>query len=135
MKIETGADAKFHKPFISTPLVIANSTTGTNRTVTVHGIWGGGAVPNNDDIWIEVGYLGTAGQPMASFASTGKASVLATNAATTADASTWGGSTTDFKMTATLSAPQPALAGEMYVVVKCGAASSTFYIDPLPVLG
>jgi hypothetical protein len=135
MKIVTTANAKYQAPFVSTPLVVANSTTGTNRTVTVYGIWGGGAVPNNDDIWIEVAYLGTAGSPVASFASTGKATVLSANAATTADSSTWGGSTTDFKMVATLSSPQPALAGEIYVTVKAGAASSTFYIDPKVELG
>jgi hypothetical protein len=38
-------------------------------------------------------------------------------------------------MTTTLSAPQPALTGLLYVTVKAAKASSTFYIDPKVVLG
>lgn len=130
MKIVTTANSKWQTPFISTPLAVHNTTTAANRTITVYGIWGGGAVPNNDDIWIEAEYLGSASTPQASFAQSGKASVLATNAATTSDSSTWGGSTTKFKMTITLSAPQPQLIGPISVVVKCATASTTFYVDP-----
>jgi hypothetical protein len=133
-KIVTSANTKFYRPFI-TELAAANSVTGTNRTVTVYGIWGGGAVPNNDDIWIEVGYMGSASSPVRSLVSTAKADVLAAGVGVTSDSSTWGGSTTKFKLVATLSSPQPAKAGLMYVIVKCAAASSTFYIDPLVVLG
>jgi hypothetical protein len=135
MKLVSSANAFWHVPFGSTPLAIRNTTTGTNRTVTVYGVWGGGAVPNNDDIWTEVKYRGSASSPQASFATTTKASIIAANAATTTDSSTWGGSTTKFKMVATLSSPQPALSGPISVRVYVGATSSTFYIDPVAELG
>jgi hypothetical protein len=134
-KIVTTANAKWIAPFESIPIAIWNDTTGANVTVTVYGIWGGGAVPNNDDVWIEIGYLGDSSTPQATLnRSNTKANFLATNAGQTSDSSTWGGSTTAFKMVATLSSPQPAQRGPMYVVVKAAAASSTIYIDPKVVL-
>ncbi len=133
-KVITSANAKPQNPFVMTPFPVTNDTVSANVTVTVYGIWGGGAVPNNDDIWMEVGYLGSAATPQLSFLSTGKADLLAAGAAVGTDASSWGGSTTPFKLVAVLSAPQPQLAGEIYVTVKCGKTSSTFYLDPKAVL-
>jgi hypothetical protein len=129
-KIATTANAKYTFPFEATPIMLWNTTTGSNITVTLYGIWGGGAVPNNDDIWLEVQYLGSASNPQASFDINTKADVLATGSALDSDASSWGvGSTTAFKMTATF---QPELAGPIALYVKAAAASSTFYIDPEP---
>lgn len=133
-KITTTSTARQYLPFAAIPFAIANSTTGANVTVTVHGIWGGGAVPTNADIWFEVGYLGSSGDPGAIFGTCSKADPLATATNHSADSSTWGGSTTDFTMAVTLSSPQPQLSGEMYVFVYAGANSTTFYIDPLPVI-
>lgn len=126
-KIVTTANAKFHTPFEALPIVAWNDGTSA-VTVTVYGVWGGGAVPNNDDIWIEVEYLGDASSGQASFISTAKASVLASNAATTSDSSTWGGSTTKFKMVT--SSFTPAQKGPFIIRIFAAAASSTFYIDP-----
>lgn len=131
MKIVTTTAAHLKTPFISTPLRVTNTLTGTNRTVTVYGIWGGGAVPNNDDVSMFLGYLGSSSTPQWSFQSLEKADVLAANTALTTDGSTWGGSTTAFKMTLTLSAPQPQLVGDMYVYVQVHAASTTVYLDPI----
>jgi hypothetical protein len=133
-KIVTTANSKWVSPFEAFPISIWNAITGGNVTVTVYGIWGGGAVPNNDDIWIEVEYLGSASSPLASFADSTKSNNLATASALSSDGSSWGGSTTPFKMSVTLSSPQPQLAGYLRVYVKAAKASSTFYIDPLPVL-
>jgi hypothetical protein len=128
-KIVTGANAKFYMPFESMPMSFWNDSTAS-VTVTMYGVWGGAAVPNNDDIWFEVEYLGSALTPVGSFQSCAKADVLATNAALTADtASVWGGSTTKFKMTNTFT---PAMKGPFTVRVFAGAATSTFYIDPKP---
>jgi hypothetical protein len=133
-KYVTTADAQYHQPFVAIPIAVANSTTGSNRVVTVYGVWGGGAVPTNADIWFDVSYLGSATSPQATFKTTAKADILAAASNHSTDSSTWGGSTTKFKMTLTLSSPQPAMAGEMYVQIYCGAASQTFYIDPAVVL-
>ena len=51
------------------------------RTATVEGIWGGGAVPNDDDVWLDVEYLGDASSPQGSFVNDGKANLLTTAAA------------------------------------------------------
>jgi hypothetical protein len=117
--------ARFSAPFESLPIAIWNSTAGS-VTVTAYGIWGGGAVPDNDDIWMEVTYLDDSGFPVASVASTAKADILATATSHTADGSTWGGSTTAFKMATTIT---PALVGTMFIRFKVGG-SNTFYMDP-----
>lgn len=133
-KFVSSANARWMTPFEAVPIQVANTRTGQDVTVTVYGIWGGGAVPNNDDIWMEVTYLGASGNPQGTIKSTTKATKLATGAALDSDSSTWGGSTTKFKMVATLTSPQPQMAGQISVRIKVGAASQTFYIDPKPVL-
>lgn len=132
-KIVTTANSRWSLPFEAPPISIWNSTLG-NVTVTVYGIWGSGSVPNNDDIWIDVEYLGSSSTPLASLGSGTKANNLATGAALTSDSSTWGGSTTPFKMAVLLSAPQPQLVGYLRIYVRAAKLSTTFYIDPLPVL-
>ncbi len=134
-KITTGSGSAWNYPYESIPMAVWNPTTAGNVTVTVFGIWGGGAVPNNDDIWIEVSYLGASGGPIATINTANtKANFIATGTGQSTDTSTWGGSTTKFKMAVTLSSPQPALAGPIYVTVKAAKASSTFYVDPKVVL-
>lgn len=133
-KVVTTANSRWAMPFVCVPIQIKNATTGSNVTVTVYGIWGGGAVPNNDDIWMDVEYLGSASTPLATINSVTKASNLATGSAWSTDSSSWGGSTTPFKMTVTLSSPQPAQKGYFFIYVKCAKAGTTFYIDPLAVL-
>lgn len=133
MKLVGTASAKFTAPFTSTPLVVTNTTTGANVTVTVYGIWTSGSLPTNKQVWMEVGYLGSASTPQLSFNSGTVADVLATGANQTTDSSVWGGSTTAFKMVTTLTTPQPALAGEMYITIKV-ATTTAVYIDPTPAL-
>lgn len=135
-KIVTTANSSWLFPFTGIPLAVWNDTTGSNVTITVYGIWGGGAVPNNDDIWIEVQYMGSAGSPIFTVNSANtKADFLASNAAQTADlVSTWGGGTTAFKMVVTLSSPQPAMRGWIYIYPKAAKPSTTFYVDRKPLL-
>lgn len=128
-KIVTSALALPTRPY-RTRLAPYNSVSGANVTITAYGVWGGGAVPNNDDVWTEIAYRGSALTPVVSLASSGVADIVAAGAALTADAaSTWGGGTTKFKIPLTLSAPQPAQAGLLDVEACFGKASTTFYID------
>ena len=126
-KFVTNANSKWLYPFDSLPITIWNDTVGSSKTLTVYGIWGGGAVPNNDDLWFEVGYLGSSATPIGSAATSGKASYLAANAAYASDSSTWGGSTTKFKMTATFT---PQMKGPIFVLIRVAKLSTTVYIDP-----
>ena len=130
-KIVTTSECNYSLPFECPPIAIWNDTTGSAVTATVEGIWGGGAVPNDDDIWLEVEYLGDASSPQGSFVNDGKADLLATAAAQTASSETWGGSTTKFKLGVSFTPQQK---GWIYAWVKCAKASSTFYIDPLVTL-
>ncbi|RWF66629.1 hypothetical protein [Mesorhizobium sp.] len=126
-KIVTTANCSEHFPFKSPPIAIWNDTTGSSVTATIEGIWGGGAVPNNNDIWLEVEYLGSGSSPNASFAYNSKADILASASALSAGSGTWGGSTTKFKLAVTFT---PQQRGWLFAYVNAGAASSTFYIDP-----
>jgi hypothetical protein len=202
-KITTSANSNWQQPFDTFPIVIWNNTTGANVTVTLSGITTQAALPNNDDLWIEVQYPGDSGSPLSSFANSTKTNVLASGSALSANtASDWAGvasayqtahaygaftgvikagnaspqqlwfmsshsgtgtsgsdstifngqsdgatvtdnsggnqivwqAMTRFKMSVTLSSPQPQLAGYFTVTVQAAKASSTFYIDPLIVL-
>jgi hypothetical protein len=126
-KIVTTANCNQYVPYESLPIAIWNDTVGSSVTATVQGIWGGGAVPNNDDIWGEVEYLGASGSPLASFVNNGKADSLASNAGLSAGSGTWGGSTTKFQLAVTFTPQQK---GWIFFRVRAAKASSTFYIDP-----
>jgi hypothetical protein len=130
-KILTSANSTYSLPFECPPIAIWNDTTGSSVTATIEGIWGGGAVPNDNDVWVDVEYLGDASSPQASFVNDGTADLLTTAAAQTSSTATWGGSTTKFKLNVSFTAQQK---GWLYARVKCAKASGTFYIDPLVTL-
>lgn len=127
-KVTTTANCNYSMPFQCPPIAIWNDTTGSPVTATVEGIWGGGAVPNDDDVWVDVEYLGDASSPQGSFVNDGKADLLASAAGQTSSSETWGGSTTRFKLAVTFTPQQK---GWIYARVKCAKASSVFYVDPL----
>ena len=58
---------------------------------------------------------------------TTKADILAAGTNTAASSETWGGSTTKFKLAASVT---PQMKGPVTVYVKVAKVSSTFYIDP-----
>lgn len=130
-KIVTTADCTYSMPFECPPIAIWNDTTGSSVTATVEGIWGGGAVPLDNEIWLDVEYLGDASSPQGSFVNDATPDLLTTAANQTSSSVTWGGSTTKFKLAVTFTPQQK---GWIFARVKIGKASSTFYIDPLCVL-
>jgi hypothetical protein len=130
-KIVTTTDSNYSLPFECPPIAIWNDITGSSVTATVEGIWGGGAVPNDDDIWLEVEYLGDASSPQGSFVNDGKADLLATAAGQASSSQTWGGSTTKFKLGVAFTPQQK---GWLYGRIKIGKASTTVYVDPLVTL-
>jgi hypothetical protein len=130
-KIVTTANAKPHNPFEALPIEIWNDVEDVSRTVTVYGIWGGGAVPDDDEIWIDVDYMAHATSPQFSTVSSGMATVLSTPASVDASSETWGGGTTDFQMSVDFT---PAQKGPVQIRVRAGVASSTFYICAKPTI-
>jgi hypothetical protein len=125
-KVVTTANSHLTSPFECLPTTIWNDTTGA-RTVTVQGIWSTGALPNNDQIWMDVEYLGNSGSTQSTTATTGLANLLATPVALTAGDGTWGGSTTKFKMTSAITAAEK---GPITVRIYAAEPLSTIYIDP-----
>jgi hypothetical protein len=134
-KIVTTANSQWLRPFKAEPYAIWNPRTAANVVVTVCGTINAGALPNNDDIWMEVEYLGSSSFPVGTIVSTTKANLFSANAAVASDSSTWNGGGSGagwspFKLTATLSAPQPGMAGYIHVRVRAAKPSTTLYIDP-----
>jgi hypothetical protein len=131
-KIVTNANCSWNQPFESVPLVIWNDIVGSPVTLTVYGVWGGGAVPLNSDCWIEVEYLSEATHTTGSITSTGQTDPLTTGTNCDTDGSSiWGGSTTPFAMHVTIT---PQARGPIYVYPKMATALTTFYLDPNPIL-
>lgn len=130
-KIVTTASTIPVLPFECLPISLWNETVGSPLTVTLQGIWGDGVVPTNADIWIEVEYLGTSGSCLGNRATSGEASMIETAANLPAGSGTWGGSTTPFAMSATVT---PQEKGPITIYVKATKSAATFYIDPKPVI-
>jgi hypothetical protein len=89
-KIVTTANSQWLRPFRAEPYAIWNPTMGVTVTVTVRGTINAGSLPNNDDIWLEVEYLGDSGGLFAtweSFSATNVTlsggNIVATNTGTT----------------------------------------------------
>ena len=134
-KIVTTANSQWLRPFKAEPYAIWNAVTGANVTVTVCGTVNAGALPNNDDIWMDVEYLGSSATPLGTIVNTTKANLLAANAAVASDGSSWNGGGSGagwlpFKLVATLSSPQPGMAGYIHARVRAAKPSTTYYIDP-----
>ena len=128
-KVVTTATCGFTLPFECPVIAIWNDTTGSAKTATIECI--GAAIATDQEVWVELEYLGDAASPQGSFINDGKADILATAANQTSSSETWGGSTAAFKLAVTFTAQQR---GWVYCRVKIGKASSTFYIDPLVTL-
>jgi hypothetical protein len=95
-KIVTTANAQWLRPYAAQPLAAWNAATGSSKTVTVYGTVNAGALPNNDDIWLEVSGLTNASFPVGSTVTSGKANVWSAGSAGVSDSSTWAVPATTF---------------------------------------
>jgi len=131
-KIVTTANAQWLRPFEAEPYAIWNVTAGASVTVTVCGTINSASLPNNDEIWIELNYLGSSAAPLSTIVTTTKDNVWDSNAAVASDSSSWngggsGGGWSPFKLTKTIT---PQMAGYIDARVRAAKASATYYIDP-----
>jgi hypothetical protein len=131
-KIVTSANSQWLRPYRAEPYAVWNATTGADVTVTVYG--NAATLPLNDEVWMDVEYLGDASSTLGKIVTTTKANVLATGVSVASDASSWAGGTTPFKLVAVLNSPQPGQPGLINIRVKAGKPSMTVYIDPTPEL-
>jgi hypothetical protein len=91
-KVTTNANVRWYAPFKLMALSIWNSTTGAAKNVTVEGIADPrdfSALPNNDDIWIDVEALENASLPQGTYHVGTKTTPLGTNSALTASTAAW----------------------------------------------
>lgn len=116
-----------------TPEIAAyNSTTGSAVTVTVDFIHDSATAMQDNEIWLEVTYLGAAGSPLGTYTSSRPATPMTAAADLTASTATW--TTTGLadpneqKLTVTFT---PQLAGMIIGRVKLCKASATVYVDPV----
>jgi hypothetical protein len=123
-KIVTNAQATFLTPYRMLPLAIWNDTTGADVTVTVYGTVNAGSLPLNDEIWMDVQYLGSSGSPQASFKSTCKSHPLAAGAAVAADSSTWNNTTISAVTWEAASVTAVTLSGGNLVATNTGTTST-----------
>jgi hypothetical protein len=134
-KMASSANAEYPViSLVSTEMVKWLDTTGS-KTVSVEIVHdsqgaGTGSDLQNDEIWLEVQYLGTSGFPLGSFISSAK-TMLGTATDYTNSAETWttAGLTTPVKqiLSRTFTTAEK---GFVHVKVHLGKASKTVYVDP-----
>lgn len=114
----------------SPEIFLRNNTVGSEQTLTVEFAQDNGAgALKDEDIWLEVQYLGTSGFPLGSLVRDAKTDILATGADQTTSSVTWSGLTNPTKQK--LSVAVTAAEKGMFICTVCLAkANITAYIDP-----
>lgn len=135
-KIVTTGNALVILPYDAEVSMPINKLIGSTRNVTVYGTINSASLPNNNDIWLEVVYPTDSGDTLGGFVNSGPANPQSTGSSVTSDSSTWNGGGSGagwspFSLTVTLTAQ---LSGPLTVRIKAAKPSTTFYIDPVPVL-
>lgn len=132
-RMASTANAEWPAIILRSPeIFIPNTTTGASKTLTVEIAQDGTTTALNDDeIWLEVEYLGTSGTPLALFATDAKATFLTSAAAQTDSTEAWsglGGSNKKQKLSVTFTPQEEGV----YIARVCLAkASTTVFVDPL----
>jgi len=131
--METSANAEYpHQALVSPEIQIWNETVGSSVTVTVDFLHDSVTNLQDDEIWLEVEYLGTSGFPLSLFVDDAAADVLATPADQTTSSATWtttGMSNPNEQKLSVSFTPQEK--GTIIAGVHVAKASYTVYIDPL----
>lgn len=131
LKMVTNANAKYPQLTLDTyELSEWNDTVGSAITVTVEFLHDSVTALKDNEIWLDVMYLGTSGFPLGNFISDG-ISVVTTAAAQTASSATWtttGMANPNKQALAVTFTPQEA--GFMHCTVRVAKASYTLYVDP-----
>lgn len=135
-KMTTSADAEYPLIRLESPELFKwNDTVASAITATVeivHDSQGAGSGSNfqDDEVWLEVMYLGTSGFPLGTWISDAKADVLAAAANQTASTATWTttGLTTPVKQKLSVTFT-PQEKGFLHARVVMAKASKTLYYD------
>ena len=112
------------------PILKWNTTVGTPITVTVH-VLTDGVTLNNDDAWVEVTYLNSAGVPLGASVSDERQSLLSANAAQDASTEVWSTPSITAPVKQQLSVTfTPQEVGYVRAVVRVAKANPTIYVCP-----
>lgn len=116
---------------VTADMVIWNDQTGSARTATVEFVHDSVTALKDDEIWIEIEYLGSSSTPLGTIARDAKADVLATGANQTSSAVTWTttGLVNPNKQSASVTFT-PQMKGFVYARIYLCKASYTVYVDP-----
>ena len=123
---------KWVGPIMSFWLDVENTSTGSSKTATVEIV--SSASLNNDDIWLLLEYMGTAGSQLASFVDSNPVTPLTAAVAVTTSTAPWNSSpaTPVYQKLQVTFTPQRA--GRVRGRVMLGKASTTVYVDPTIVI-
>lgn len=126
-KVETNDNPVFGQPFVTEQIFQWVDTTGSPLTATVE--IAGAATLNDDEIWLEIEYMGSSSTPLGFYADSRKADILASNSAVPASSATWTGSPAEKQKLEVTFTPQMKgpIKGRIYVAKR----NATVYVDPL----
>lgn len=131
-KMTSSASRTLSTPLYGPEIVKWNAATGSPKTVSVEIIHDSLTKLKDDEVWLEVEYLGTSGFPKSSFANNRKASVLAAAADQAVSTVAW--TTTGLtnpnkqKLSVTLT---PQEIGVLRARIGLAKSAYTIYVDPL----
>lgn len=133
-KLVSGSNTVFpHSALELQNILKWNDTVGSSVTATVE-ILTDGVTLKDDEIWMEVSYLGSSGQPLGTFLKNSRAAIAtASNQASSTESwtTTGLGSPVTQKLTATFT---PNMVGFLLLRVCLAKPSTTVYVDPKVVL-
>ena len=131
MVCNSNANDSFY-PLVSDPISVWNETVGSALTITVEILHDSATALEDDEVWVDVEYLGTSGRPLGATASDHRADVLTTAVAQTSSSETW--TTTGLtnpnkqKLSVTLTPQEKGFITARVFLAK--AAAYTIYVDP-----
>lgn len=132
IKMTASANAEYPGITLRSPEISRrNTAVGSSKTVTVDILHDSATNLKDNEVWLEVQYLGTSGFPISTFISDAKTDVLATAADQTTSSATWttsGMSNANKQKLAVTFTPQEA--GYFQAVVHLALASKVIYVDP-----
>lgn len=134
-KMVSSANANFPTHVLRTMEIgcVPNTAVGSSKTVTVDFVHDSVTALNNDEIWLEVEYLGTSGRPLAAYADNRRA-LLASPAAQSSSTATWTNSMANPNKQQLAVTFTPQEAGVYMVRVCLAKASYTLYVNPVGVI-
>ncbi len=133
-KMVSTANSKFYSPLKSGWMSVWIDTTGSSKTITICTVTDNVTLKDNE-CWIEIEYLGTSSLPLGNFVNDAAADALNAGTNQTTDTSTWTTTGLGTPVKQQLSASfTPQVKGLARARVCLAKASTTVYVDPLPVV-